>query len=233
LVRIAEGTIASEDIPYLTARRAQLLRDAQSAAGWGLIDSAKLTNLTHTNNHSDLAIDSLALAELFLQNEERLRGKCPVPHEVLIEVRDRANRVMLALSAKGEKQVSVTEATLERRRAATLAVLAYRAIRAALLMVLKKQELVNEIVPPLQVRKRTKKKGDSGPSNDIPAGDTLQDELGDDVGNSPDTTDAEEETVPAAAEAPRQSVITSKVGRPLKAAVGDGLPGASPVDDEE
>lgn len=231
MVRIAEDTISAEDVPYLTERRTQLLSDARSLAGRGLLDPAKLDNLSHTNNHSELAYDALGLAELFLQAEDRLRGKSPVPHEELIEVRDRANRVILALSAKGEKQTSLAEALFERRRAATKVVLTHRAVRVALLHVLGKQALVDEIVPPLQLRKRSKKnKGESSPENQEPAQDPLADTLEDlDAELADDTDDVEAPVQP-----PRNSEVTAKSNaKRVKSAVGDGLPGASPTDDEE
>lgn len=239
LVRIAEDTIETEDIPYLMAKRTQLLNDGKSLAGRGLLDAAKLAKLSHTNNHSELAYDALGLAELFLQAEDRLRGKSPVPREELEEVRDRANRVILALSIKGEKQTSLADALLERRRAATKLVKAHRKVRVALQLVLGKIELVNEIIPELQVRKRTKKrKGESAEveaSEQDPLDDGFDDDTDVDVDEA-EAADADTEVVKAPAAPPRNSVVTTKAtatSKSLKTAVGDGLPGASPVEDEE
>lgn len=233
LVRIAEDTISAEDVPYLTERRTQLLNDARSLAGRGLIDSAKLDKLSHTNNHSELAYDALGLAELFLQAEERLRGKSPVPHEELIEVRDRANRVILALGAKGEKQTSLAEALFERRRAATKVIKTHRTVRIALLLVLLKQALVDEIIPPLKVRKSSKKgKGETSPENQDPAQDPLVDQLDEEF--DAELADDDTDDVEPPAQPPRNSEVTAKSGaKRVKSAVGDGLPGASPTDDEE
>ena len=225
LVRIAEDTIESVDVPFLFERRRHLLGVGAIAADAGLLDRAKLKKFDRSSDRSELAYDAMGLAELFLQNWSKLQGNVPLTREALESLRDRANNVLLMLSTKNEKQTSVQEATLERRRAATKVFRSLRKIQIALALVLDTDEQVNEIAPPVQVRKRKKgAKGDTTPEVTEAA---EQDEFDD--GEDEDTTDVDDG---AAINPPRTSVLNLKGNAPLKAAVGDGLPGASPIDDE-
>lgn len=227
LARIAEDTIASEDIPYLFEQRSFLVHVGNVAVRAKLLDSAKLKKIDNSADQEELAYDALSLAELYLRSWGKLAGNVPVSKEQLEAIRDRANNVMLMQSTKGQKQTSVVEAGLDRRRAATKAFNDLAKIRFALGLVLGSREEVDEIAPPVQARKRRK-----GAKSDVPSSseNTIPDASADAV----DLDEAEEisETVNPTP-APRTSVLNFKGETPLKAAVGDGLPGSSPIDDED
>jgi hypothetical protein len=227
LVRIAEDTIESEDIPYLFEQRSFLVHVGAMAVRAKLLDPAKLKKINNSADQEELAYDSLSLSELYLRTWGKLAGKVPISKEQLEAIRDRANNVMLMQSTKGEKQTSVIEASLDRRRAATKAFSDLSKIRFALGLVLDTPEQVDAIAPPVQARKRRKgAKSDAPPANNEEEGlDSATDEGEDADTDEPSDTHT---TVPAQ----RNSVLNFKGEKPLKAAVGDGLPGASPIDDE-
>lgn len=231
LVRIAEDTIESEDIPFLFDRRRYLLDVGAIAATAGLLDRAKLSKFDRSSDRAELAYDAMGLAQLFLQYWPKLKGNVPLTREALEALRDRANNVLLMLSTKNDKQTSVQEATLERRRAATKVFRSLRKIRIALALVLDTQEQVDEFAPRVQIRKR--RKGAKGASTVVEAEGTEQDEFSDEAEDEEDTSDAAEGDDAETVNPPRTSVLNLKAKAPMKAAVGDGLPGASPIDDDE
>jgi hypothetical protein len=227
LVRIAEDTIESEDVPYLFEQRSFLIHVGNIAVRAKLLDPAKLKKFDNSADQEELAYDSLSLAELYLRTWDKLAGKVPVTKEQLEAVRDRANSVMLMQSSKGEKQTSVVEAGLDRRRAATKVFHDLRKIQFALGLVLDTQEQMDAIAPPVQARKRRKGAKAGAPSN---AEETVPEDASEET--DVDEVDGGSDVVNPTP-APRTSVLNFKGETPLKAAVGDGLPGSSPIDDED
>lgn len=194
-----------------------------------LLNPAKLKKFDNSADQEELAYDALSLAELYLRTWDKLAGKVPVSKEQLEAVRDRANNVMLMQSTKGEKQTSVVEATLDRRRAATKAFGDLYKLRMALGLVLDTPEEVDAIAPPIQARKRRKgAKSDAPPAGNETGTEGSADDVEDADADEPSDT----HTTAPGVQPPRTSVLQFKGEKPLKAAVGDGLPGSSPVDDE-
>jgi hypothetical protein len=225
LVRIAEDTIESEDIPYLFEQRSFLIHVGNIAVRAKLLDPAKLKKFDNSADQEELAYDSLSLAELYLRTWDKLAGKVPVTKEQLEAVRDRANSVMLMQSSKGGKQTSVVEAALDRRRAATKVFHDLRKIQFALGLVFDTQEQMDAIAPPIQARKRRKGAKTEAPSNteNTVSADSSEEADIDETDALPDVVNP----------TPRTSVLNFKGETPLKAAMGDGLPGSSPIDEDK
>jgi hypothetical protein len=233
VVRVSEETFDGEDVPFLIDRRAHLYRTAEYAVDSGLLDAAKLQKIKLTGAHDEVAYDVMALSHLFLQSWDNLEGRIALRREELETLRDKANNLLLTSVAKDDKPVSLVEATLDRRRAATKVLGAHRKLRIALALLLETQKEVDALLPELKMRTRSK------PTTSSPAvennGVSLDEFKGDPNGDDHDNgleeagANAEAQQEPA----PRNSMFTTKTDSPTKAAVGIGLPGSSPVDEED
>jgi hypothetical protein len=223
VVRFAEVALSGIDLAFLLDQHESLIRDAISLEGRKLLDPVGVSKLPRSTTQSQVGHDVLAITNFFLSSWSRLEGRCPVTKEELEEVRERANMYILATTLRGDQQTSLVEALLNRRRAAYLALRAYRHIRAALMLLLDDREKVDAIAPPLG---RTKRKAHRNTSPSEPAA------FG--VNNDVDGEDEEPEQVdfgaPANAAAPRAAAEPEAPAAPVR----PGMPGSSPtLEDEE
>jgi hypothetical protein len=105
-------------------------------------------------------------------------------------------------------------------------------LRIALALLLETQKEVDALLPELKMRTRSKPMTSSPAveNNDVSLGEFEGDPNGDDDDNELEAAGANAEAQQEPA--PRNSVFTTKAASPTKAAVGIGLPGSSPVDEE-
>lgn len=219
VVRFAEESLSGADLAFLVEQHAGLIRDALSLEGRNLLDPLKVAKLPRSTTQGQVGHDVLAITNVFLSAWPQLAGRCPITKEELEVVRERANLYILATTTRGDQQTSLAEALLNRRRAAYLALLAYRKIRIGLMLMLDDQDKVDEIAPPLGRSKRKARK--TAPSE--PA-QTDHDAQADDAELDDAELDDAEDAAPAAA-------VASP--RAANSAVRVGMPGSPPTQEGE
>jgi hypothetical protein len=216
IVRFAEESLSGADLEFLMEQHAGLIRDAVSLEGRKLLDPVKVDKLPRSTTQDQVGHDVLGIVNVFLSAWPQIEGRCPSTKAELEHVRERANLYVLATTTKGEQQTSLSEALLNRKRAAYLGLRAYRKIRYGLLLVLDDQEKVDEIAPPLGRSKRKARKGATTEGQTQPSQNAADDEddLDDDLVDDP------------ASAAP---VAAAPAARAAASAVRVGMPGSPPT----
>lgn len=219
VVRFAEESLSGADLGYLMEEHESLVSDVDALLRRKLLDPVQVSKLPRNTTHAQVGHDVLAISNFLLSRWPQLEGRCPSTKEELEHARERSNLYILATTAKGDRQTSLTEAVLNRRRAAYLVLSAYRHIRSALMLVLDSQEKVDEIAPPLGRRKKSRR---NAASSEAPISGNGDDASSEAEASDDDELEAAEEETPIAVVAAPQSTA---------AAVRIGMPGSSPTQD--
>lgn len=194
--------------------------EAAAAAGRGDLDAAKLRELSHGNDHTELVYDCIGLVQLFLSAWPVLENNTGIKMPKLLEIRERANRLMMSKNNDEDRDTSLAAAMLDRRRSATGLVTVFRRIRGALALVVDDFALIEELTPPLAPRKRKKStQAPVNPEEEDDDGFEVEANETSDVSEADDDNDAFDAAPVAAATAAKTN----------GAAVRPGMPGSSPI----
>lgn len=227
VVKIAESREVSEDVPFLLAQRRQLHLEAAAAAGRGDLDPAKLKDLNHGNDHTELVYDCVGLVQLFLSAWPVLENNTGVKMPRLMEIRERANRLMMSKNNEDDRDASLASAQLDRRRSATGLVTVFRRIRGAMALVVDDFSMIEELVPPLAPRKRKKL------TQVLPnISTTEEDDDGFETEDNNQAFNADDDDQDDGFDAsPSAPAVATSPAKPTSPAVHPGLPGSSPIQD--
>lgn len=138
--------------------RAGLLVAAEALAHRGLLDSKHVAQIRSGQGHLDLANDLVALATLFTNNRDAIRGKTAVTRDEIERAATLGPELLIVLGAREKApERSPEQLADQRRRAFTLLVRAYDDCRRAVSYLRWREGDASKMAPSLFSRRSRKK----------------------------------------------------------------------------
>ncbi len=151
--RHRSASVMKTELTELAARverlRDQLLADAQSLAGHGLIPGDRLRECKSEPGYKPMASDVLMLVNLIKHHWSKVRDNTPATLESLNQAATDALELLAAIGEKNEAPTTPSEAALTRQKAYTLFKNAYDAARRAVIFVRDEHGDADDIAPSL------------------------------------------------------------------------------------